>query len=197
MSMSSIEPIGYVCETPPPVNVPPYEGDRYVAVVPDTLDLQERAGLAVNALTGPTDPDADYEIYWAVSFRHRPATMQHDWSDQVQCKFMGALPLMRIASGSMLHPEVEQRWMEVLLRQVGPDGLVYVPQRGRPWGKLWSAFDDGYPVTDQEQMIIPFYNGRILEAVAAYAIRDGGDLWRDTARGIVDGLEFARRWRRS
>ena len=62
MSMSSIEPIGYVRETPPPVNVPPYEGDRYAAVVPDTLDLQERAGLAVNALTGPTDPDADYEI---------------------------------------------------------------------------------------------------------------------------------------
>ena len=74
MSMSSVEPIGYVRDAPGAVTVPPYEGDRYAAVVPDTLDLQERAGLAVNALTGPTDPDADYEIYWAVSFRHRPAT---------------------------------------------------------------------------------------------------------------------------
>ncbi len=33
-----------------------YAGDRYQAVVPDTLDLAERAALALNGLGGTSDP---------------------------------------------------------------------------------------------------------------------------------------------
>ena len=47
--------------------------------MPDTLDLQERAALAVHDLTAPTDPAADYEIYWVVFPRSQPPMMQHDW----------------------------------------------------------------------------------------------------------------------
>ena len=62
------DPIGYIREEVPEFAVPAYEGERYEALVPDTLDLQERAALAVNGLTGPTDPLADYEMYWTVRF---------------------------------------------------------------------------------------------------------------------------------
>src|SRR5262245_53805217 len=65
---SSRVPIEYINPEVPAVEVPPYLGRREEAFVPDTLDLQERAALAVNGLTGPTDPAADYELYWLVSF---------------------------------------------------------------------------------------------------------------------------------
>jgi len=32
-------------------------------MVPDTLDLAERAHLAIHGMTEPTDPQADYEVY--------------------------------------------------------------------------------------------------------------------------------------
>ena len=48
--------IGYIREDIPEFDVPAYAGESYEALVPDTLDLEERAALAVNGLTGPTDP---------------------------------------------------------------------------------------------------------------------------------------------
>ena len=44
--------IGYINPTIPEFSLPPYEGQRYEAKVPDTLDFGERARLAANALTG-------------------------------------------------------------------------------------------------------------------------------------------------
>src|SRR3972149_6217779 len=108
--------IKYISEKIPEFEFPSYNGERYEVMVPDTLDLQERATLSINGLTGPTDPKADYELYWMVYFRHNPPMMNHDWNDQVQAKFWEALPLMRLISGSGLNMHVEQRWMEVMLR---------------------------------------------------------------------------------
>ena len=65
--------IEYIREEPLPFKIPPYEGDRYETWAPDTLDLAERAELGINGLTGPTDPEADYEVYWQVNFFPRPA----------------------------------------------------------------------------------------------------------------------------
>src|SRR5690242_2293561 len=56
-------PIKYARDKAPPFQIPPYQGDRYEATVPDTLDLAERAEWGLNALTGCTDPHADSEIY--------------------------------------------------------------------------------------------------------------------------------------
>ena len=53
--------------------LPAYCGKRPAATVPDTLDLQaQMAPLAINGLTEPTDPDADYEIYWQAAFNTKP-----------------------------------------------------------------------------------------------------------------------------
>ena len=54
------DPIGYIRAHAPEFELPNYEGERYEAMVPDTLDLQERARLAIHAMTEATDPLADY-----------------------------------------------------------------------------------------------------------------------------------------
>ena len=181
------DPIGYIRDDIPEFEIRAYEGGRYEAMVPDTLDLQERAALAVNVLTESTDPEADYEMYWLVHLRRNPPVMQHDFSDHCQCKFMEALPLMRIISGSDQNEQVDRRWMEVLLHQQGDDGLLHTPMKGRPWAALnGEYYMGGKPVG--EQYIDPFHNARVLTAMMLYNRRDSGDLWARTARRVVDGL---------
>ena len=53
------DPIGYIRQEIPEFEAPAYQGQRYEALVPDTLDLQERAAFGVRGITGPTDPLAE------------------------------------------------------------------------------------------------------------------------------------------
>jgi len=182
------DPIGYIRQEIPQFSVPAYQGERYLTLAPDTLDLQERAALAVNVLTRATDPLADYEMYFDVFFKARPPLMEHNFSDSCQSKFMEALPLMRIISGSDLNTEVDRRWMEVALHQLGPDGLAYAPNAGRPWTYVRSHFIPEGSQTETGHQIIPFYCGRLLSAMMVYYRRDGSPLWRDAAERLVDGL---------
>jgi len=91
------DPINYIRNSIPDFEVRAYQGERYEALVPDTLDLQDMAAFAVNGLIGPTDPLADYEMYFSVRFRSNPPWMRRWFGDMCQSKFMEALPLMHIA----------------------------------------------------------------------------------------------------
>jgi len=64
--------IKYINPEAPKMDLPVYGGESYVGMAPDTLDIQEMATLAVNGLTEPTDPDADYEIYWRAAYDTTP-----------------------------------------------------------------------------------------------------------------------------
>jgi len=182
------DPIGYIRPDIPDFEVPVYEGQRYEALVPDTLDLQDRAALAVNGLTGPTDPLADYDLYFFAWFLGNPPMMQHDQDSVCLSKLMESLPLMRIISGSDLNKQVDRRWMEVALHQQGPDGLMYWPAKGRPWAIL--GMEDQLPARARttEQHIMPLYCGRLLSTLMLYYLRDGGTLWKESAERLVDGL---------
>ena len=57
------DPIPYIRDEIPSFEVPPYDGERYEVPVPATLDIGERAALAVNGLTGPLDPEKDFMLY--------------------------------------------------------------------------------------------------------------------------------------
>ena len=92
------DPVIYINDKIPDFVVPAYEGDRYEALVPDTLDLQERAALAVAGVTEPTDPLADYEIYFCAYVLANPPMMQHTFDYHCTNKFMEALPLLRMIS---------------------------------------------------------------------------------------------------
>ena len=183
------DPIGYIREAIPDFDVPPYRGERYEAMVPDTLDLQERAALAVNGLTGPTDPLADYEMYFSVFFSRNPPMMRHDWNYHCQIKFMESLPLMRTISGSDTKSEVDRAWMEMALHQLGPNGLAYTPVKGRPWafqGAGRHVPEEAKARTDH--CFDPMWCGRLLSAMLLYDKRDGGSKWREAATRLVDGL---------
>ncbi len=181
--------IKYINPEVPTVGLPEYRGQRYQAQVPDTLDLAHRAALAINGMTGPTDSDADYEIYWQAAFLNNPPYMIQTFNDHCQVKFHEALPLMRLASGSDLNDHVDQRWMEVVMQMQGPDGLLYYPLVGRPWGK----HGDSCPVYGEipeigDHFTEPFANGRLLGAIAVYYKLTGDERWKQMGERIVDRL---------
>lgn len=185
------DPIPYIRQQIPSFSVPPYHGERYQATVPATLDIQERAGLAVNGLTGPLDPEKDYMLYFNADFRTNPPSMLHRGSDICVTKFQEALPLMRLASGSSLNPRVDPMWMASALRQIGPDGLVYWPFF--PWVKVpdWGrgyAQESQATGTRPEWYSVPLFTGRRLGAMTLYRLRDPDGPWDGECRRVVDGL---------
>lgn len=182
------DPIGYIRPDIPDFRVPHYDGTRYEVLVPATLDLQERAALAVNGLTGPTDPLADYDLYFFAWFLGNPPVMQHDADSVCLSKMMESLPLMRMISGSDLNMQVDRRWMEVALHQQGPDGLAYWPAKGRPWAILRLESELPEHALTAEQHMMPVYCGRLLSAMTLYQLRDGGKLWKESIERLVDGL---------
>ena len=177
--------IQYIREDIPAFEALSYPGERYEAMVPDTLDLAERAALAVNGLTGPTAPEADHEVYMHAYFHHNPPVMDLNWpGSSLMMLFSEALPLMRIISGSDINTHVDPRWMEVTLKMQGPDGLTYLPWKGRPWAATGSP----YPVPPGEHYAFPFYSARLLPAISLYYLLGGEQVWREAGERIVQGL---------
>lgn len=185
------QPIVYINPEVPSVNLPAYEGERYEVRVPDTLDLAERAKLAVRGLTSVTNPDADYEVYWAADLQNNPPFMWHDFNDHIQGKFHEALPLVRQASGSRENLQVDKRWMEITIQMQGPDGLLYYPKIGRPWatiGAMEEQLGPGGPLVQGDHFTEPYVNGRMAAATAIYYHLTGEERWKLLGQKIVDGL---------
>ncbi|MBL9215332.1 MAG: glycoside hydrolase family 127 protein [Opitutaceae bacterium] len=176
--------VRFIRQDTPAFSVPAYRGERYSELVPDTLDIQERINLAVNGLTGPTDAEKDYLIYFRTVLMAKPPKLQHDDSDICQMKFMEALPLMRVASGSDWNAQVDPVWMRTALRMIGPDGLAYWPSL--PWAPnadVWNPHAIG-----ADHYAMPLFCGRLLGAMSVYLLRDPSGPWKDEARKVVDGL---------
>lgn len=167
----------------PDFTLPDYPGASYDDLIPDTFDIQERAALAVNGLTGPTDPDRDYMLYFRVNFSANPPVMTHGIADFCQTKFMESLPLMRMASGSDQSREVDPVWMATALRLIGPDGLIYWP--AFPWAARpdWSK-----PSPTAEQYAVPLINGRAISAMTLYMLHDPQGPWRQEIEKVVQAL---------
>jgi hypothetical protein len=98
----------------PTAQIPPFSGDFYFSSVPDTLDLAERAELAINALTRCTNPENDYAIYFSVNFNRNPPTMSRQIKNYG--KFMEGLALMRRVTGSDKNIVVDQVWRQSWLK---------------------------------------------------------------------------------
>ena len=181
----------HISDDIPDFHIPPYCGQRYHITVPDTLDIQERARLAVNGLTGPTDPDKDHMLYFNANFRTNPPVMWHRNSDICQTKFEESLPLMRLISGSDLNHHVDPVWMTSALRQIGQDGLFYWPMyrwaEVVDWGR---GFPDRTvrPVEGGDHAAVPLFCGRRIGAMTTYRQRNPDGPWDREIRRIVDGL---------
>lgn len=192
--------IQYIRNDIPHFEIPPYRGMSYEDKVPDTLDLTEQLKLGIHGLTGITNPNADYEIRWMADFFRNPPVNAHDFSDWVQIQegLMEALPLLRTATGDTLNSQVDAAWMASLLKSVGPDGLVYVPLNGRPWGRIKASGvrpvwrPDGTKTTFDDPSVSQFTNaascGRALSAMMVYYLRDQNPLWKTLSENIIQRL---------
>src|SRR5687768_10350616 len=84
---------------PKTIDMPPFTGERYEVEIPNTLDLAERAAIAINCLT----EDGHLGPGW---FYSKSPMMSH-----LDCapKYLESLPLMRIMSGSMQNIEQDKK----------------------------------------------------------------------------------------
>jgi hypothetical protein len=91
--------IGYIRPDAKLLPVKPVEGVMYEDLVPDTPDVAEMSKLAINALTCTDDRCQDYEEYFSV-YIGNPLRMAHNFSDWCTPKFIEALALLRVVTGS-------------------------------------------------------------------------------------------------
>lgn len=117
------------------------DGTTYEATVPDTLDLAERARLALNGIGGNIDPEL-MTMYGQINFCSRRPHLSHWGSAETLCdpKFAESFPLMRLMSGSDEHADLERAFRKSILSRVG-EGLYWdrVNPR-RPWRNSSSAW---------------------------------------------------------
>jgi hypothetical protein len=158
------------------------KGISYEALVPDTLDLADRAALAVNCLTGALDPEFGYELYFVARFDVNPAYMYHEASGLPtnNPKFAESLAMMRMMCGSTQNLDIERAMLARTLALVADDGLYYAPVIGRPWHQQWDPANEDFANV--------YGNGRLLLALLTRYEYDGNPLWKQYAGRIVAGL---------
>jgi hypothetical protein len=170
-----------------PFDLPTIEGQRYEALVPDTLDLAEVARGLLHAMTAPTDPQIDHEVYWWVIFGTNPPRMIHQFSDQVQFQCMAVLPHMRLITGSAEGSDAERSFLGGVIRNLGPDGLYYNLPKARPWV---AVMDQSFPPSDKPPEGTPFANLLqscvLVNMLNTYMQISADERWKQMARRSVD-----------
>jgi hypothetical protein len=187
--------IDYINPNPPEFELPQSGGDSYSAIVPDTLDLAERARLSINGLTEMLNPNADEQLYFTVCAMADPPTMVHLGASDLNTvgKFLEVLPLMRTMCGSKQNLEAERVLLLNTLRDQGPDGMLYLPVGGRPY-ILPNTFDSnsGWPGRDSgiKQVGHLGYGAcRSLGALMIYAQLDPKGPWKEAAHRLNQAFE--------
>jgi hypothetical protein len=137
---------------------------RYQAIVPATLDLEERGELAINALTRTAEPESGYlAIYSAGTAGRNPPALTNLWQPpDTAVKYWDALTLLRPITGSDLNLQVDAAW-EAYVRdeaaggwpQYGPSGISLGP------------------------------DARVLMMVADYYVLSGDPVWQQYGDQLV------------
>ncbi len=165
------------------------EGQPTGVAVPATLDLAEQARLGLNGLLGTLDPAADYDPYFLTFFLANPPYMLH-WSSMysgVLPKYLEALPLLRLASGSNQDRDLEQAMLKAVVRNIAHDGLIYDEEKpNRPWN-----CGIGYGVRSwHEDYANLAGNGRLIVGFYHYYALTGDPIWLErmarTAQRMLD-----------
>ena len=147
--------------------------------MPATLDLAERAELALRAMVGLADPAAEHEVFWWAHLYAQPPRMSHNGDYFILAEFMEAVPLLRTMTGNRDGEEVDRAWAALVLKSIGPDGLLYVSNEGRPWEPGAGVVRRGNPWTC----------GRMMGAMTALYLRSGKDaMWGDALKKMTDRL---------
>jgi hypothetical protein len=190
--------ISYVNDNIPTVKVPGIKGEFYNDLIPDTLDIADRAQLAIHCMTSNPDPNADYETYERTYLLHNPPVMWHDWDNWFcsEWKFYEAISLLRLATGSDYNRHVDEIWLNVLFRSLGDDGLLYMPMEGRPWNRIntswgptvWRADGTTTGIGDKSVIHVahPLQIGRAMGVLTNYSQIDKNPIWKKTVEKMID-----------
>lgn len=147
------------------------------SAVPDTLDLAEYGTAAINGVLGSCDPDREFENYFLTFFDVHPAYMIHFGSQVsgVLPKYVEALPLLRLMSGSDRHSDLEKGMLDSVLSNIADDGLIYDrASADRPWN---TGVGYGVQGWDEDYANIAG-NGRLVAGLLYYYQFTGEDIWR-------------------
>ena len=171
----------------PELDMAAYAGERYQAVVPDTLDLAERAELAINAIGGTIDPAMHYQMFFRVMYACKPPYLQHHSADTTcDPKFAESFPMMRIICGSDRYLDMEAAQRKELLSRI-QDGLYWnLVDPVCPWRLPYSPAFDG-SLKDEDVANLGG-NGRMLRALLAWYELDPKPGWVALIRDLVSGL---------
>ena len=174
--------------------LPAYQGERYQAEVPDTLDLADRAALAINGIGGTIDPDSDYQMWVEICCTANPPYMLHGGAD-TGCtpKYAVSMPLMRVACGSDRYLDTEQGMFDTLVDWLSEDdGLLYtVYSPRRPWHVNWYHHMHNVPDYEAktEDACIPASSGAMMLAMLIRQQMDGDPAWEPLLKAMARGLE--------
>lgn len=169
------------------------DGEWQEALVPDTLDLAQRAELSVNVLTRNVEPKNLYSVYQMLRLtapelpERRAATLL--WNGTA--KNARTLPWMRTMCGSTAGLETEYEMMRVLNAAVDRGGQVrYVPVLTAPDEVGGDLVREGggarVPIADSTAN--PIVNALVLLGMDMWQRRDGNPAWTDRIRLIGEGL---------
>jgi len=158
----------------------------YVTTAPETLDLTDRAAIALNALAGTLDPENKYEMYFGATFCANPPYMFHETTGLPtnNPKYAESFPMMRVMSGSGRFQDVERGMMDAMLSLIATDGLYYSPALAtRPWSQdLYAG-----PASNEDFANV-YGNSRLLLAFLAWMQYEPRGPWEEKAAGIAKAL---------
>lgn len=163
------------------------EGERYEDTIPDTLDLAERAALAINGIGGSIDPEL-WTMYGQIHFC-TPTPHQSHWAcaeNTCDPKFAESLPMMRVMSGSGQYAELEAEYFAAMLSRV-QDGLYWdLADPRRPWRNAYApAF---YGEGKDEDFAVVGASGRMARALSVWHQVGGSDALDGVIRSLVAGM---------
>lgn len=158
-----------------------------LSAVPDTLDLAEHGRLAINGMLGSLNPDLDYECVFLNILDVHPAYMLH-WSSMVSGvmpKYIEALPLLRQMSGSEQDRDLQQGFMDAMLKNMAEDGLIYDRQDPRrPWN-----VGVGYGVQNWDEDYANMAgNGRAITGMIYWLQWTGDEVWLQRAKRTAERM---------
>jgi hypothetical protein len=162
----------------------------YETVVPDTLDLAERARLAINGFGGCCDPELSYLPFGLVRYAYNIPFMDHWSSADVGCgaKICESFPLMRLMSGSTQHLEIEAGMRQAFLARV-EDGLFWdFADPRRPWRNIYGDSDQRYGAGRDEDFCIPSHAARMLRAIMVWWQLEADPVLERQCRELVRGM---------
>ena len=152
-------------------------GEYFESEVPDTLDLAERARLAVNAITGSADPLNNFEVFQCAHMDQQPANFNHNHGGPCIPKAIDVIPMMRRMSGSKQNEDFDMKIVDSMLRDVDQNGLWWMRQEGRPWRKRFG-----------KDVFWPFPQGRLIVGLLAWHDFDQNPEWLPIIETLVGGL---------